>query len=85
MEIPLDVSDNSNWNNGIFLPDEEIGTGNNAALDFSSALFTDSDQIDWVSLHVSLFALMLISVQALVDQYLIDRGVMSDVPLEWGN
>jgi hypothetical protein len=56
MEIPPDVSDTSNWN-GLFLPDEEFGIGNNAALDFSSALFTDSDQIDWVSLHISVLLL----------------------------
>lgn len=56
MEIPPDVSDTSNWN-GLFLPDEEFGIGNNPALDFSSALFTDSDQIDWVSLHISVLLL----------------------------
>jgi hypothetical protein len=57
MEIPPDVSDNSNWNNGTFLPDEELVAVNNAALDFSSALFTDADQIDWVSLYVSILLL----------------------------
>ncbi|KAE9367933.1 hypothetical protein N431DRAFT_548239 [Stipitochalara longipes BDJ] len=58
------------WDSGAnSLPNDEFSARNNAAFDFSSALFTESDQIDW----------------ALVDQYLIDCGVMSDVPLEWGN
>jgi len=48
-------------------PGEEFGFGNDGVLDFSSALFTESDHIDW----------------EWVDQYLIDRGVMSDLPLEW--
>lgn len=54
MEIPTNISENFTWNNRFFfLSDAEFSAGNNAALDFSSALFTDSDQIDWVSLHVS--------------------------------
>ena len=57
MEIPPNISENSNWNNHFFLPDAEFSAGNNTALDFSSALFTDSDQIDWVSLHVSILLL----------------------------
>lgn len=36
------------------LSHEAFDTGENAEFDFSSALFTDSDQIDWVSFHIPL-------------------------------
>lgn len=46
-------SGHATWGDPNSLPQgEEIGGGNDAAFDFSSALFTDSDQIDWVSLHI---------------------------------
>ncbi len=54
MEIPPNISENSNWNKDFFLPETEFSAGNDSALDFSSALFTDSDQIDWVSLPFSI-------------------------------
>jgi hypothetical protein len=47
-------SENPAWyNSEVPLPDEEFGAGNNAVIDFSSALFTESDQIDWVSFHIA--------------------------------
>jgi hypothetical protein len=83
--MPPRLLGDSAWENPGSLSDENFEDENNTAFDFSSALFTESDNIDWVSLYNCIFRPMLIYVQALVDQYLIDRGVMSDVPLEWGN
>jgi len=44
------------WESGATaLMNDDFGTENNAAFDFSSALFTESDQIDWVSFFSSAF------------------------------
>jgi hypothetical protein len=63
-DVQMSLPGTSGWQNNSFqYPGEGFGIGNDTALDFSSALFTESDQIDWVSCSVGyvLPSLQLIS------------------------
>jgi Fungal specific transcription factor domain len=49
--VLVSPSFSTSWESTGDLPHDDFDTGSNAALDFSSALFTDTDQIDWVSFY----------------------------------